>query len=60
LSQLDALEDLRIVGTWVTDLAPLKGLKKLRRVAVGKNLPKKRIEELNKANPSITVEVAEK
>jgi internalin A len=60
LSQLDGLEDLRIVGTWVTDLAPLRGLKKLRRVAVGKNFPKKKIDELTKANPNITVEVAEK
>ncbi len=58
LSQLTDLEDLRIVGTWVTDLAPLKGLKKLRRISVGKNFPKKKIDELAKTSPNIAVEVA--
>lgn len=60
LSQLESLEDLRLVGTWVNDLAPLRGLKKLRRVAVGKNMPKKKVDELTKALPNVTVEVAEK
>ena len=54
---LPELEELFINGTFVQDLAPLAGNKKLRRIVVSKAFPKAKIEAFQKLAPKVDITV---